>query len=95
MKNLQNNSDYEEWDKFEKDIEELKISTYNNFTDELMLDCSLFEDESNIKTLDDYILEYNQNFHKYKISKKRGWKLLFPSQFFMIYLKNYLKIYFH
>ena len=82
VKTLRNNSDYEEWDKFEKEIEQLKISAYNNFTNELMLDCSLFEDESDKKTLDDYILEYNKNFHNYKISKKKGWKLLFPPQIF-------------
>ena len=50
----------------------------------MTLDCELFDNELIGKNLDDYISEYNQKEHKYKykISKKRSWKLQFPSQIF-------------
>ena len=84
VKKLETNSVDEDWNNFEKEIEELKKSCYDNEPSILTLDCELFDNESIGKSLDDYISEYNQKEHKYKykISKKRSWKLQFPSQIF-------------
>ena len=75
----------EDWDKFEKEIEELKKSCYDNEPANLTLDCDLFDDESDNKTLNDYISDYDKKNlkKKYKIQKKRNWKLEFPSQIFI------------
>ena len=80
-----NSKDNEEWNKFENDIEELKISCYENEFANLTLDCELFEDESDEKTLDDYIRAYDKKNlkYKYKIQKKKKWKLEFSSQIFI------------
>ena len=83
VKNLQTNSfDNEDWDKFEKEIEDKKIACCVNKTDKLTIDCALFDDESNKKTIDDYITEYNKKNLKYKIKKKKRWEIEFPSQIF-------------
>ena len=75
----------EDWDKFEKEIEELKKSCYDNEPTNLNLDCDLFDDESDNKTLDDYISDYDKKNlkNKYKIQKKKKWKLEFSNQIFI------------
>ena len=75
----------EDWDKFEKEIEELKKSCYDNEPANLTLDCDLFDDESDNKTLNDYISDYDKKNlkKKYKIQKKQKWKLQFESQIFI------------
>ena len=75
----------EDWDKFEKEIEDLKKSCYDNESKDLILDCSLFEDEDERETLEDYIAKYNKKNLKYKynIRKKKKWKLQFSSQIFL------------
>ena len=81
---LQSNIEYEDWDKFEKEIEELKKSAFDNEGEELTLDCILFEDNENKKTLKDYIFDYNKknHIHNYSIKTKRRWELIFPSKIF-------------
>ena len=83
----------EDWDKFEKEIEELKKSCYDNEPANLTLDCDLFEDESDNKTLNDYISDYDKKNlkKKYKIQKKKNWKLEFPSQIFIDIAKELAK----
>ena len=90
VKQLQNNPMDEDWDKFEKDIEELKKSCYDNDSKDLILDCSLFEDEDERETLEDYIEEYDKKKlkYKYKIKKKKKWKLQFSSQIFLDIVKE-------
>ena len=90
VKQLQNNPADEDWDKFEKEIEELKKSCYDNDSKNLILDCSLFEDEDDEKSLEDYIYEYNEKNlkYKYKIQKKKKWKLQFSSQIFLDIVKE-------
>ena len=87
VKKLQTQTDdNEEWDKFEKEIEQIKISCYENELTNLILDCSLFDDELINKTLNDYISEYDSKkskYTKYKIQGKKRWKLEFSSQIFM------------
>ena len=85
VKELQNNPMDEDWDKFEKEIEDLKKSCYDNDSKDLILDCSLFEDEDERETLEDYIEKYNKKNLKYKynIQKKKKWKLQFSSQIFL------------
>ena len=75
----------EEWDNFEKAIEELKKSCYDNEVCNLTLNCDVFEDEINGKTLDDYISDYEKKNlkYRYKMQKKRQWKLEFSSQVFI------------
>ena len=87
VKKLQTQTDdNEEWDKFQKEIEQLKISCYENELTNLILDCSLFVDDSNNKTFNDYISEYDSKkskYTKYKIQGKKRWRLEFSSQIFM------------
>ena len=89
VKKLQSNSgDNEDWNEFEKNIELLKISCYNNelTLTNSTLDCELFEDGlCPEKTLDYYIHEYDKKNleKKYKIQKKKKWKLEFDSQIFL------------
>ena len=85
VKKLQTNSTDEDWVDFEKDIEELKKSCFSNEPCNLTLDCQLFADDLSIKSLDEYISEYDKNVHKYKykIQKKKNWKLTFSSQVFI------------
>ena len=85
VEKLKNNTTEEDWDEFEKEIEELKISCYENEFTNLTLDCELFEDESDEKTLDDYILLYDKKNlkYKYKIQKLKKWQLQFTSQIFL------------
>ena len=87
---MQNNPADEDWDKFEKEIEELKKSCNDNDSKDLILDCSLFEDEDDEKSLEDYIYEYNEKNlkYKYKIQKKKKWKLQFSSQIFLDIVKE-------
>ena len=92
VKKLQTNTnDNEEWAQFEKEIEELKISCYENELNNLILDCSLFDDDSIDKTLNDYISEYDtreSKYKKYKIQGKKRWKLEFSSQIFIDIAKD-------
>ena len=86
VKQIQINSNNEKWDKFEKDIEELK-RTFCEYEETIFhLDCRLFKDKSIKKKLDDYIKEYNSKNHKYKNQIRRDpenkWELLFPSIIF-------------
>ena len=86
VKQMKNNSYNEKWDKFEKDIEELK-KTFSNYEPvDFKLDCRLFKDKSIKKKLDDYIKEYNSKELKYKYKIKRDeenkWELVFPSIIF-------------
>ena len=79
VKKLQTNTnDNEEWAQFEKEIEELKISCYENELNNLILDCSLFDDDSIDKTVNDYIVW--RIFYLFllnnKIIAKRGKALL-------------------
>ena len=87
VKELQNNSDdSEDWVKFEKEIEEIKRSCCNNISSKgLVLDCNLFNNEADKKTLEYYISEYEKkdSTYRYKIQKKRNWNLEFPSQIFI------------
>ena len=69
VKQLQNDSNNENWDEFERKIEELKQSFDANKPSNLKLDCQIFEDDSIKKILENYISEYNSKNHKYKISK--------------------------
>ena len=82
VKQLQNDSNNENWDEFERKIEELKKSFDANKPSNQKLDCQIFGD----KELEDYISEYNSKNHKYKISKSNNnnkkWELLFSSQIF-------------
>ena len=86
VKKLQNDCNNEDWDYFERNIEELKRSFDENEPCNLKLDCYLFEDE--YKKLDDYISEYNSKNHKYKYqinksdNKRKKWEISFPSQIF-------------
>ena len=86
VKQLQNDSNNENWDEFERKIEELKQSFDANKPSNLKLDCQIFEDDSIKKILENYISEYNSKNHKYKIKKsnnnKKKWELSFPSEIF-------------
>ena len=83
VRKLQTNSIDEDWDKFEKDIEDRKRACYNNEPSYLVLDCEIFNDELIEKSLDEYIADYDKKEHKYKIQKKRKWKLVFSNQIFI------------
>ena len=85
VEKLKNDVESEDWDNFEKNIENLKKNFSNMEPVEFKLDCILLEDESSDKKFDDYISEYNNKNHKYKyqIKKNRKWELLFPSQIFV------------
>ena len=75
---------YRKWSRFERDIEELKISCSEQISDSLLLDCSLFHDRADKKTLNDYISEYYKkgSGYKYKIKEKDEWELEFDSKVF-------------
>jgi molecular chaperone DnaK (HSP70) len=77
---LQNDIKNEDWDDFERKIEELKKSFSENESCNLKLDCHIFEDGIDMK-LDDYISKYNSKYHKYQISKIKRWELSFPSRY--------------
>ena len=64
-------SNNEDWDDFEKSIEDKKKYSYENELCNIILDCEIFNDESDDKTLDYYIKEYDKKDHKYKIQKKK------------------------
>ena len=53
VKQLQNDSNNENWDEFERKIKELKQSFDANKPSELRLDCQIFEDDSINKKLED------------------------------------------
>ena len=88
---LQNDIKNEDWDDFERKIEELKKSFSENESCNLKLDCNIFEDELIDMKLDDYISKYNSKNHKYQISKIQRWKLSFPSQIFSDITKEIAK----
>ena len=86
-----NTDETEDWNKFEKEIEEKKISCCENKPDFLTIDCALFQDlDPHKKDLDVYISEYNlkEISNKYKIKKKRRWELAFDSQIFYDIIKE-------
>ena len=88
---LQNDIKNEDWDDFERKIEELKKSFSENESCNLKLDCNIFEDELIDMKLDDYISKYNSKNHKYQISKDKRWVLSFPSQIFSDITKEIAK----
>ena len=83
VKELRTNPNDEDWDDFEKSIEDKKKYSYENELCNIILDCEIFNDESDDKTLDYYIKEYDKKDHKYKIQKKKKWQLEFSSQIFL------------
>ena len=83
VKELRTNPNDEDWDDFEKSIEDKKKYSYENELCNIILDCQIFNDESDDKTLDYYIKEYDKKDHKYKIQKKKKWQLEFSSQIFL------------
>ena len=58
LKNWKEKMDIIENGRFERDREDLKISCSENICDYLLLDCSLFHDRADKRTLNDYISEY-------------------------------------
>ena len=88
INNLKNDINNEEWDKFEKEIEEIKKS-FSKFEErDYKLNCRLFEEEDSDKKLEDYIQDYNKKNldYKYEIKKSQNkrnkWELLVPSKIF-------------
>ena len=85
-----NSDDAEHWNRFEKEIEEKKKAACDNESNYISINCFLFQDESDNKTLDDYIRDYNlkQIRFKYEIKKRKKWELEFPSQVFYDIIKE-------
>ena len=74
------------WKEFEEKIEKLKKDFSYLKPQDFALDCGLFNDKDNKKSLEEYINDYNKNHIKYKyelnINQKEEWELIIPSQIF-------------
>ena len=81
------NNKIKKWKEFEEKIEKLKRDFSYEEPYDCSLDCRIFYDKNNQKTLDEYITDYNKNHIKYKyelkINTEEDWELVFPSQIFV------------